>query len=156
MLRPDDVPDVFVMDGSWRDLYVLGTTVEDWKTLLKLVRGRKELLHDFRIEGDPAAIPEDPEPVFMSGGGIGWFVSVNIDGLILNSHFFGPEIIEFDLDPREFNENRFYELLDFMESLGRRLKKDVLLTPENGEEDPILKYDAKHDRIVKVAEEMRD
>jgi hypothetical protein len=91
----------------------------------------------------------------MSGGGIGWFLSINIDGLILNSHSFGPEFIELDLDPRELNENRFCELLDFMESLGRRLKRDVLLTPENDEEDPILKYDSKHDRIVKVAEERR-
>lgn len=155
MLRPKDVPEVFEIDGSWRDLYVLDTTVEDWKEMLRMVRDRKTIDYTLRIEDQAAAIPEPPEPVFMRSGEVGWSLSVNIDGLILNAHFFGPEIIECDIDPRELTANRFYELLDFMESLGRRLKKEVRLTPENRSEEPIVKYDPIVDRIVKVAEEER-
>lgn len=162
MLRPGDVPDVFEIDGSWRDLYVVDTTIEDWKEMLGLVRDRKAINYEFTMEGEAAAIPQRPEPVFISGEGaypdaasLPWSLVVTLDGLDLTCLFLTNTEIEFHLDPRNLNENRLYELLDFMESLGRRLKKDVLLTPENGKDRPIVKYDARHDRIVKAAEEKR-
>jgi len=162
MIRPEEVPDVFVIDGSWRDLYVLDTTVEDWKEMLRLVRDRKTIDYQFTTDGEAAAIPQDLEPVFISDEAVftnnarlPWSLVINLDGLGLTCLFFEDTEIEFHLDPRELNENRFFELLDFLESLGRRLKRDVLLTPENRSYDPIVKYDAKHDRIVKVPEELR-
>lgn len=82
-------------------------------------------------------------------------MSLNLDGLILVCHFMADEVIKFDIDPHELTHARFYELLDFMQSLGRRLKREVLLTPEMKEHDPIVKYDPVHDRIVKVLEEHR-
>lgn len=68
---------------------------------------------------------------------------MDLGGLQLNCRYFNPGEIEFDLDPKQFNETRFNALQDFLASVGRRLKRDVLLTPENRSHDPIVKLRLK-------------
>jgi len=155
MLTPQDLPEAFELDGSFRDLYVLDTTVDDWKALFNLLRSRRAFSHQLFINGEPAAIPQNPDPGFpdspsLQSGNVGWSLSIDLDGLQLAAHFFSPEQIEFNLDPKQLNAETFVELLNFMASLGRALKREVLLTPENREHAPIAKYDPRQDSITKV------
>lgn len=151
MVRPEDVPDVFVVDGSWRDLYVLNTTVEDWKEMFRFVRESRTIGHTAFLGeevGDAAEeLPEDPEAMLDDRVLQTWGLVLDLDGLELTCPLFDPSVIEFYLDPQALNEERFERLVEFMEGLGRRLKKDVLLTPENRSEDPILRYEVRGDGV---------
>ena len=56
--------------------------------------------------------------------------------------------IEFDIDPREVNEEtRFLRLIEFIRRVGNLLKKDVILSPENLPKYPILKYSPGDDKF---------
>lgn len=62
-------------------------------------------------------------------------------------HFFTPDEIEFDIDPRAIDSQAQCErLVDFIRALGQAVGKAVLLTPENAPEYPYLRYDPLTDR----------
>lgn len=150
MLSLKDFPDASVVDGSWRDIFVLGTTTTHWEQMLRLVRDRKTIRHTFSRSGRPVPIPDElDDGCWMNEHGDGAFLTVDLDGLVLRCHFFAVEEIQLDYNPSEITESRFHELIDFMESLGRRLQREVRLTPEDTPEQTILRYDPERDRVTK-------
>jgi hypothetical protein len=69
------------------------------------------------------------------------FMTIDIEGIFLNCHFFTEEEIEFDLDPGEVNgEEKLEQLFKFMQLIGALLQKEVILTPENMQEIAIFSY----------------
>ena len=67
---------------------------------------------------------------------------IDREHLEINCHFFVLEEIEFGLDPKDFhNEQQVSRLLDFIRAIGRPLHKVVVLTPENGAEWPLFRFD---------------
>src|SRR5947208_490580 len=84
----------FEADGSLRDLYVLGTTLDDWRSVLKLIF---EGPFDAKLLRDRVALPmpHDARSLFGTGAVMLFFV----DGMELACHFFTVEEIEFDFYP---------------------------------------------------------
>lgn len=156
MITPEDVPEVFEVDGSWRDIYVLGTTTADWDVLLSGLRAQYSNRVRYIPHETPSELPAHSEGIFRVRADFSPLLSIDLDGLILNSHFFWSEEIEFDMDPRGLTPANFAELLEFLRWIGKRLRKVVLLTPENRQNIPLLAYLPDIDQVVSVRKMDRD
>ena len=67
-----------------------------------------------------------------------------VGGILVVCHFFTPEEIEFDIDPREVTTQAHLDsLLAFLQQLGDRTRKRAVLTPENLPHGPIISYDSE-------------
>lgn len=68
-------------------------------------------------------------------------MSIDIGQIIVNNHFFCESEIEFDIDPRDINdETKLTKVCDFMRQIGNFLKKGVILTEENGQNEVWFKF----------------
>ena len=54
---------IFDFDGSWRDIYVLDTTIEDWQRFLDMVR-QGPWRFEWTVDGVPAPLPESAARCF--------------------------------------------------------------------------------------------
>jgi len=135
---------IFAWDGSLRDIYVLGTDASDWQRLLDFLRlAPYDLRYTVGEQAQP--LPDHINAVFARTMDEPR-AALSVDGprLKLMCHFFWLEEIEFDLDPRVIDgEARLERLLEFMRELGRRLGKDVILTPENMPGRPLYRFDPR-------------
>jgi hypothetical protein len=131
--------EIFEWDGSWRDLYVFGTTVLDWDRLLQALRASSFQI-EFTQGGEPAALPKSFAEHFDAGPDRPLIMlSVLVDGVRLNAHMFCDDEIEFDIDPREISgPDRFGALVSFMNFAADALASTVVLAPENGPQHPLL------------------
>ncbi len=67
----------------------------------------------------------------------------------MNCHFFCVEEIELDLLPNEVDtEEKAEAVFEFMAEVGRMLMREVVLTPENGQEHVIVRYDPKTNKTA--------
>jgi hypothetical protein len=138
---------IFEWDGSWRDIYVLGTDVHDWQKLLDFLRAYEYPIKYYQA-GEEVLMPERAGQIFAQRGVVAPLLSVDVRGVTVISHFFWPGDIEFDIDPREVSEeSRVEGIFDFMERVGRLLEKDVILTPENMQEIALVRYDSTANTI---------
>jgi hypothetical protein len=129
----------FAWDGSWRDIYVFGTTASDWEKLLRSL----DDLADRAAFSACGAASELPRTFDQAS----WTVEtrpllqLHIGPVLLCCHFFAEDEIEFDLDPRDVTDAAALDrILGFMKHLGELLGKAVYLTPENMPETSILEY----------------
>ncbi len=130
----------FEPDGSLRDIYIKGVDISDWQTFIDFLRSTDSDLNYF-VEGEPAELPSSIAEVVVSQDHP-YLLTIGLDGVTVNCHFFIPEEIELDIDPREIDsEAKAKVVFRFMSTVGRALNKEVILTPENTEEQPIFKYE---------------
>ena len=136
----------FVPDGALRDIYVEGTSIDDWRrTLALLFQGpyRTEL----RLGETRVSAPEDVASLFMPEGErfhlLFWVGDVDVA-----CHFFSYDEIEFDFVPNLIDEPKLSSLLHFMLALGSMLKKVVIMTPENFRTAPIFRYSPDDDQMT--------
>lgn len=135
--------DLWAMDGLWgidgslRDVYVLGTDERDWESFLELVRG---LPHEYSFDGQAAGLPS--VKALFARRDVVHLLRIPIGSAQAHCHFFVIDELELDLDPREITEPTTHDLvLAFLAGLAERLAKPLLLSPENGPEHPYLTYD---------------
>lgn len=138
-----DVEAEFEWDGSLRDLYVLETDRETWQKALDFLRTSAYPLSYF-VDGEGAELPAEVAAIFSRRSATSPLLSVDVYGIHINCHFFVEEQIEFDVDPREVNdEARFGHLCEFIQRLGQNLGRSVILTPETSgheEQEVIIRY----------------
>lgn len=81
--------------------------------------------------------------------------SIIIDSIVINTHFFSDQQIEFDIDPREINSSLDLErILRFMRSISSILQKEIILSAENSENDfPLIKVDVSKEITNILTEE---
>jgi hypothetical protein len=137
----------FEWDGSYCDLYILDTDLSHWQKVVDFLRV-SEYRITFKVDNQLAALPEDVAEIFHKRNETGVLLTIEVDGLFINCHFFTEDEIEFDLDPREISsEEKLSHLFLFMKKTGGHLQKEVRLTPENHQEGVIFKYVAETNRI---------
>ncbi|RZJ03403.1 MAG: hypothetical protein EON89_11840 [Brevundimonas sp.] len=127
----DAAPD-FAWDGSWRDIYILNTSLDDWQRVVDSLRGNSpppRLLFD----GASVPIPSSIKSVFERGDDESRPVlHLKAGNISLKCHFFDIGEIEFDLDPREvLSEKGFGYLTTFMSQIANAAGKPAILTHEN-------------------------
>lgn len=128
------------LDGSWRDIYVLSTTLDDWRSLYYLLRQNYPL--EYFIDSSPKALPNTIEEIMATHKEAAPFIRFRVESILVCCHFFFPDEIEFDIDPREItSQESLNRLLGFMRQVGNTISKRVILTPENSRKETIISYE---------------
>jgi hypothetical protein len=145
-----DIASEFEWDGSWRDVYVVGATVEDWQRVLDALSTLSSR-PSFFANGEPAPMPARVADVFEQRETSSFLLTLDVGNVGLKCHFFDAEEIEFDLDPREIKgPAELKAVSDFMTLLADQTGKTAILTHENTKSAVILsvapKASRSHDR----------
>ena len=133
------VRDEFDHDGSLRDIYVLNTTAAHWQRMFDWLR-QSAYAVEFRRAGVPAILPATFNEAMAIAKTECALLSISLMSLNVHCHFFTPEEIELDVDPREIaGQTDLEALLAFMIGLSSATGQDAILTPENVSEIVIFR-----------------
>jgi hypothetical protein len=138
----------FEDDGALRDIYILGTTIDDWQAVWTFLCGEGERLA-FTVDGIAQEPPDAIDDIFARRGETGCLAAYRLGGQVLNCHFFDIGEIEFDLSPRDVDGPEAVDtLVQFMGALGRVTAKPVILTMENSREAVIARFDPLNGEVT--------
>ena len=134
----------FNWDGSWRDIYVFDTTIEDWQQLLDFLR--KEYKVQYSVDGEERDLPFSVSDIFSATQQACIFIKFQVSIILFSGHFFSQDTIEFDIDPCEVTSQIDLDIiLDFMQRISFLINKSIVLTPENAREYTIIDYDSREE-----------
>ena len=138
-MRIADCQDVFPCDGSLRDIYVDGTTEQDWEAFLSFLRAGEYAL-SYSRDGEAVPVPSSASEALRDSSHA-HLLEIDVSGVAVNCHFFTADDIELDLAPKDVATQEALDgLLAFMRGTGDHLRKDVTLTEENSPERVLLRY----------------
>lgn len=132
-----DVAKAFEFDGAWLDLVVRGTDLALWQKFLDALRSSRYEFAYLQLDRASGVrcqspLPERAEDAFPEHGMADRLLSVQLAGPLANCHFFTPDEIEFDIDPREIGgQDQFDALVAFLQLMANATGKDAVVTPEN-------------------------
>ena len=136
--------EIYIWDGSWRDIYIADTTKDDWSKWVDFVNS------NYKVDWFNGKTNQDEDKVdfriilelWNGNDDLRSTAKIFIDQIQINSHFFTDQEIESDIDPREFNSiDDHNKLITFMNGLSKCLSRRVMLTPENQHEIILLTVD---------------
>lgn len=136
----------FEFDGSLIDIYISETTLNDWLKIINYLKNspeyRIELSVDYLYNNSKEITLEDNiKELINERDNYNSCLKIYREKIQINNHFYAIDEIEFDIDPREINNQQSLNIiLDFINNLGKITKKEIFLTPENYKEKPIIKY----------------
>ena len=139
---------IFESDGALRDIYVQDVNESDWKKLIAYLNS--EYVLEFGIDKDNSSDKIDFDFIQkMWNDETGELetksLTLDLNGILIKSYFFSPEQIEFDIKPNEIKSlSELNQILEFMTSISKALKKQVTLTGENQAEFPLIKIDIQN------------
>lgn len=137
----------FKPDGSLRDIYILGTSIDDWARVWNVLTASGSLT--FNVDGVSGIPPADVREAFKLHASHSVTACYRLGKQQLNCHFFVEEEVEFDLDPRDVDGPVEAErLAQFLVVLGRATSKEVRLTAENEPEAVIAGYSPTSDSVI--------
>lgn len=125
---------IYYKDGSLRDIYIHGTTIEDWEKWVNFVNGRYQLewyngLKDQKynqIDFNVVLEYFKDYPDFSTSA------IITIDNLNIHTYFLTSQEIENDINPKEFTSSEDHKkLMDYLTDVSKLLNKKVILTPVN-------------------------
>ncbi|SNR81760.1 hypothetical protein [Flavobacterium sp. ov086] len=142
----DEINWIFEPDGALRDIYIENITIEDWKVLMDYLNlnyiikygptGENQIINKLNKEYLIQMLNDETGKMECKT------VSIIIDGIIINNHFFSVNEIEFDIDLREINSFEDYiKVINFMNQISQILGKPLILTGENQKEFPLIEVD---------------
>lgn len=142
----EEIKWIFEPDGTLRDIYVENVNIEDWKILIDYLNASHILKYGPSNENKIVNKADKDYLIKLLTDETGEMelktVSVIIENIIINTHFFTIDEIEFDIEPREINSETDYEkLLSFMNEISKLLNKPLILTGENQIDFPLIKTD---------------
>jgi len=135
-----DVKWIFEPVGSLIDIYGQEVSHNDWRKVISLINERYNVKYDgtnlidkkYSIE---YLTDETREMESKSA-------SIHFGSIQLNCHFFLEVQIEFDIDPKEINSIKDFEIIEsFMIDISAELDNHVTLTVENNIKFPLIKID---------------
>jgi hypothetical protein len=151
--KPDELRKTWAADeGAYRDIYVPGTTAEDWQRALDAVTARWP--STYSEDGESAVMPRDVGTILSRRSERSTLLRIHLHNhLDFDVHFFGADEIEFTFDPAEVTDDEDVgRILEFVLHLGRTVGRTVHMTVESHSgrrpaDD--LRYDPKLDRITR-------
>ena len=121
----------FAFDGALVDLIVPGTGPAEWEAFWATLRSGPFELRAFR-DSEPIPLPDSAAWVFAEREVASVVVSVMVDTVTANCHFFGGDF-EIDIDPREVvGEPQFESVLALMRFVAATVRLPVLAVCEGG------------------------
>lgn len=153
----EEVKWIFELDGALRDICIKNVNIEDWKLLIdflnvnyKIKYGPTQKNYDYNVI--------DPEYVLKllsidKSEMVHKTASIILDKIIINTHFFDDEQIEFDIAPKEINSAEDYQkIINFMQDLSHLLQKEIILTGEMQIDFPLITVDCKNNLVKALTE----
>ena len=143
---------VYFWDGSWRDIYVQNISAADWVNWTEFVNNNYRIeWHNGKTEKNEPKINFDVILQFWKGEHeLCSTAKIFVDDIQINAHFFTDEEIENDIDPREFkNIEDHKNLMGYIISISKLLKRPVIITPENCPEIILIKVNGQQIEITK-------
>ena len=135
-----DIQWIFEPDGSLIDLYVQDVSLDDWRSVINLVNKKYKVKY-----ADANQIDVDYTINYLNDQTSeieSRSASIYLGEIKLNCHFFLPDQIEFDIDPKEVNSIQDFEMIEnFMIDISREIDNQITLTGENNPKFPIVKID---------------
>ena len=128
--------EVFVRDGSLRDIWVFESNPDEWQTLLDWLGSNYSLTYFESVDNLKAAVPS-PLPSFgeiwEKQNGLSQFLHIQCTDFVVCVRFFSEFHIEMDVVPNEIDRaEKAWSVFKLMSGISRLLKKEVILTPERG------------------------
>jgi len=139
-----DIKWIFEQDGSLRDIYVQDISLQEWEKLIDHLNDNFSLTYSDKHKIDKKYVIEylKDKRVKMESK----FLTIHLGQIQVKCYFFLAEQIEFDIDPKEINSIKDFEVIEsFMTSISEILQEQVTLTAENTPEFPLFKVDAKNE-----------
>lgn len=141
-------PDLWECDGSLRDVYIEGTDISDWRTLLEVA---SRYPNAYTFDGLRKDIPDVPS-IFANRSG-SHLLTVNVGGASINCHFFISEEIELDIDPRQVTDAATHELvMSFLAELSYAVQKVLVITAENSPKSVYRRFSPSSSSWVNYAQ----
>ena len=135
-------------DGSWRDVYILGTESEDSERFLEFLRPILEA-DSFTVDCVPSELPASYAQVLRQREENSPVLSIPVGRSYLNCHFFTDSEIELDLIPAKYdNESDWNELDAFLRSLADAMRMEVVVTPENCSSEVLIRYTPRAEQVA--------
>jgi len=144
--------EVYYWDGSWRDIYVLGTTQDDWNKWIELVN------QNYQVEFYNGQTQQKEDRINRQVVFDYWTgktdllndATIKLGSIIIKCHFFTDQEIENDIDPREIDTIEDHQrLMSYLIDISKALNKMVILTAENEQETVYISVDG--DNVVSNA-----
>jgi hypothetical protein len=97
--------------GALLDAYVSSTDADDWQSAVDGVRAIG-WPSSYSEDGASMSMPSDVSEIFARSQFASCLWTIRpTNEIAINCHFFGPDEIEFDLDPREIQVQRHLDLV---------------------------------------------
>jgi len=136
-------------DGALTDIYASGDA-DDWQRVIETITARWP--STYTEDAQPTPLPDEVAVVFRRAHTRACLLQMEVTPLIsLNAHFFSPEEVEFDLDPRAVRDQADLDAVtEFIRTLARTLSRPVFIGCESAAPRPIeyLRYEPMPDRFV--------
>ena len=139
MQRPSfhQLPDLWLKDGSYRDVYLQGTSLAEWQLFSGLIQG---FPHSYRRDGIEHALP-DASTVFADRDH-SHLLGVRLGNVLVNCHYFVQSEIELDIDPKDVASSADHEaVLSFVERVAIATGKRARITDENAQGSMYVQFD---------------
>ena len=150
----DEIKWIFEPDGSLIDIYVQNVKIEDWIILINYLNANHIVKYGPLGENKETNKIDLDYLIHLLNDKTGELelkiVSIIIDDIIINLHFFPIDEIEFDIDPKEiYSFDNYNKILDFMNKVSELLNKPLILSGENYSEFPLINLDFSKN-LIKV------
>ena len=128
---------VYEIDGSWRDIYVLDATRDDWRQWMTYVTAHYPVRwtaedHQQGKELDAIDVAYIERRWDAGADALTTLGSVFLEHVQLNCHFFTDTQIENDIDPSEIRSlEDHHRLMAYLVALSTDLGKEVIVTAES-------------------------
>ncbi|WP_432941034.1 hypothetical protein ACQPXM_32785 [Kribbella sp. CA-253562] len=134
-------------DDALLDIYVFGTTWQDWDKAIAAVRSQGWPV-GFNSTGRP--LPPDVREIFALTDELSVSLSIHpVAALRIPTHFFAEDEIEFDLSPTDVRgQVELDALCTFLRVVARAVDKPIVLTPESLPAQHLLAYDPATDAFA--------
>lgn len=137
-------------DGALSDIYVPGAKTGDWQRAIDTTTAQWP--STYTEDAEPAPLPDDVGVVFQHAQSRACLLRIEVTPLIsLNAHFFTPEEVEFDLDPRAVRDQVALDAVtEFVRTLGQTLSRPVYIGCESAAPRPMeyMRYEPTSDSFV--------
>jgi len=143
--------EIYYRDGSWRDIYVLDTTWEDWRDWILLVNKTYEVtFYNGLTQQMEIGINTEAVHSYLTGKtDLTNSATIKLGAISIKCYFFTDEEIEIDIDPREIvsieDHNR---LIDYMTTVSICLNKSVIMTAESSQDTIYILIDGENVKFV--------
>jgi hypothetical protein len=137
MVQPQRPSNLWQADGSLRDVYCSPCTSEHWEGFLRFAEMYEPV---YSFEGEIGRIPSK-DSIFTNREG-SHLLALRVGSAQVNCHFFVPEELELDIDPKEVLDDAQHDrIMEFLFKLAAAIGLPVRLTPENSPNEPFFMVD---------------